>query len=127
MIGKQEMMELLIKACPSYESRWTKYIAQPEYDPELVYVHIGDFADHLVHLFQQGNIAEFPSVFDAIERFHIEGDRYVREAATIGCLEGIQNFAGNNGVDPEVFFTFLNPESAKQWKALNEFWRNIIM
>jgi len=37
---------------------------------------------------------EFPAVFEIIERMHLEGDDYVKEAATIGMLEGIQNVAG---------------------------------
>jgi hypothetical protein len=57
-----------------------------------------------------------------IERLHVEGDPYVREAATIGLLEGIQNVWGNNGVDPELFFPFLLPESVRWWKSLNKFW-----
>jgi hypothetical protein len=57
-----------------------------------------------------------------IERLHVEGDSYVREAATIGLLESIQNQWGNNGVDPENFFPFLLPESARWWKSLNKFW-----
>jgi len=53
---------------------------------------------------------------------HLEGDDYVREAATIGALEGIQNIAGNSGVDPERFLPFLRKTSKKQWKKLNQFW-----
>jgi hypothetical protein len=31
----------------------------------------------------------FPAVFEIIERMHLKGDHYVKEAATIGMLEGI--------------------------------------
>ena len=67
-------------------------------------------------------IEEFPAVFDVIERLHLEGDPYVKEAATIGALEGIQNVAGNTGVDPDEFVQYLQPESAKRWQELNDFW-----
>jgi hypothetical protein len=46
----------------------------------------------------------------------------VREAATIGLLEGIQNVWSNNDVDPELFVVHLLPESAKWWLNLNDFW-----
>ena len=45
-------------------------------------------------------IEEFPAVFDVIERFHLEGEPYLKEAATIRALEGIQNVAGSTVVDP---------------------------
>lgn len=54
---------------------------------------------------------------------HVEGDDYVREAATIGLLEGIQNDWGNHLVDPELFAIHLLPESRQYWDELNAFWR----
>ncbi len=122
MIEKDQIMSLLLEACPSYRARWAEYIAQPGYERGLVYLDLGDFAHHLVGLFQQGNTVEFSAAFDVIEQLHVEGDSYVREAAIIGALECIQNVAGNSGVDPEQFVPFLGPESAKWWKKLNEFW-----
>ena len=65
-------------------------------------------------------------MFEAIERLHLEGDEYVREAATIGALEGIQNVAGNDGIDPEEFVIYLRPESLRWWGQLNEFWEGRI-
>jgi LPS sulfotransferase NodH len=61
-------------------------------------------------------------VFDVIERLHLEGDDYVKEAATVGMLEGIQNVAGNSGVNPEEFFRYLKPESVEWWRQWNDFW-----
>src|SRR5215471_13497030 len=83
-------------------------------------------ADHIVDLCKQNQTQEFPAVFDSIERLHIEGDDYVREAAIIGLLEGIQNTAGHRGLDPEVFAPYLKPESTKWWKKLNAFWNGDI-
>lgn len=58
----------------------------------------------------------------AIERLHVEGDKIVQEAATIGLLEGIQNVWGNSKLDPEQFATYLLPESRKWWEQLKLFW-----
>jgi hypothetical protein len=122
MIEQHHVMPLLIEACPSYQSQWDVYIAQPEYEEGLLYVDLGNFAHHLVELIQQNDVAEFSSVFDVIERLHVEGDAFVREAATVGALESIQNVAGNCDVDAERFVPFLRPESAKWWIRLNNFW-----
>ncbi len=55
-------------------------------------------------------------------------DDYVREAATIGLLEGIQNIASHteNEVDAKDFLQYLKPETAKWWHQLNDFWEGKI-
>lgn len=87
-------MPLLLEACPSISERWQG----PEmYEGEhLLYVDVGDFAHHLVELMQAGNTRECSTVFDVVERLHLEGDAYVKELATVGLLEGIQNVAGGS-------------------------------
>lgn len=93
------------------------------YEEEIQYGLLGDFARHLLHLHRESRTAEFPAIARVIERLHTEGDDYVREAATIGVLEGIQNVWANDGVDPELFTTHLLPESRRWWDELNAFWR----
>jgi len=124
MIDKFEMMELLVNACPSYQSRWRDYFAS-EYgngEQRLVYIDIFDFNDHIVSLYKKNLTDEFNEVFRVIELLHNNGDDYVKEAATIGILEGIQNLSGNTGLDPEVFVKYLHPTSKIWWDKLNRFW-----
>jgi len=103
-----------MEACPSFRP--------PAEDQDLLYVVLGDFARHLLQLQKQSRTEEFPKVARTIERLHVEGDHYVREAATIGLLEGIQNVWGNEGTDPELFVRYLLPVSARWWQSLNDFW-----
>jgi hypothetical protein len=114
-------MPLLLTACPSFSERWEEHRAFYE-DEQLLYIDLGEFAHHLVELQKANRIQEFGGVFDVIERMHLEGDEYVKEAATIGMLESIQNVAGNSGSDPEEFAKYLKAESAKRWRQLNRFW-----
>lgn len=114
-------MPLLLESCASFSEKWEEHRALYN-DEDLLYVDLGEFARHLVELQRAQQIEEFPAVFNVIERLHLEGDRYVKEAATIGALEGIQNVAGNTGVDPEEFLQYLHPESSKWWRQLNDFW-----
>jgi len=122
VITRDQVMPMLLAACPSFEQPWNDYVSDPTYDEELLYIHLGEFARHMVSLQKAGHTAEFKAVFGVTEALHLEGDPYVREAATIGLLEGIQNVAGNSELDPESFFPYLLPESAKSWKKLNAFW-----
>ena len=121
MITKEQVMPLFLEACPSFIEKWKEHRAFYEGE-DLLYVDLGEFARHLVELYKLNRTDEFPAVFEVIERLHLEGDAYVKEAATIGMLEGIQNVAGNSGVDPEEFSRYLKPESAKWWRQLNDFW-----
>ena len=107
-------MPLLMEASPSYRL--------PIEDRELLYLMLGDFARHLLQLQQQQQTDVFPSVARVIERLHFEGDQYVREAATIGLLEAIQNVWENQNTDPNIFAQHLLPESARWWQSLNDFW-----
>jgi hypothetical protein len=116
----------LALACPSFSKRWEEHRAFYE-DEQLLYIDLGEFAHYLVELQKANRIEEFGGVFDVIERMHLECDDFVKEAATIGMLEGIQSVAGNSGVDPEQFAKYLNAESAKRWRQLNRFWEAKIL
>jgi hypothetical protein len=113
---------MLLSACPSFQRQWDEYVNDPTYDEELLYIHLDEFANHLVSLLKSRDASEFEAVFAATEALHVAGDAYVREVATIGLLEGIQNSAANRDLDPESFFPYLQPESAKWWKKLKAFW-----
>jgi len=115
-------MALLLAACPSFERRWNEYLSSDTYEAGLLYIDLGELVHHLVDLMQRGQTSELAALFAVVERLHVEGEPFVREAATIGFLETLQNFAGNNGVDCERFEPYLLRESAKWWGELNRFW-----
>jgi hypothetical protein len=123
-ITKNEVIQLLLKACPSYKKRWEEYV-QDNYengDEQLLYIDLADFASHLVDLYKQNELNEFPAVFDVIELLHTSGDDIVKEAATIGLLEDLQNGLLNNEINTNVFNKYLKQESLKWWYHLNDFW-----
>ncbi len=124
-ISKDQMFEPLLAACPSFQPAWKEFLAESELHPDqepLYYVALGDLSRHLVERLRSGATAEFPAVFQVVENWHCLGDHYVREAATVGMLEGLQNIAGHEGVDPTAFEKWLLPESKKWWVKLNRFW-----
>ena len=122
MITKEQVMPLFLAACPSFAPAWEEYRASNP-DEGLLYIDMGELARHMVDLIKSNQTSEFPAIFDVIERLHIEGDHYVKEAATIGILESIQNVASNNGVDPQLFVSWLGVESLRWWRQLNDFWQ----
>lgn len=119
------MFEPMLSACPSFEPTWREFAQDAERSPNedpLYYVLLGDLARHLLALQAAGSTDELPAVFEVVERWHTEGDYYVKEAATIGLLEGIQNNASHRDFDTGVFETWLKPETKKWWLKLNRYW-----
>jgi hypothetical protein len=127
MITKEQVMPLLLEACPSFTEKWRAHSADWQ-DESLIYIDLAEFNRHLIELQRNKRVEEFAAVFDVVEKLHLEGDDYVREAATIGLLEGIQNVASHpeTGVDAEDFLQYLKAESAKWWHQLNDFWEGKI-
>ncbi len=125
MIAENEVMPLLVGACPSFAGRWHEYVSDPIYDPDLLYVHLGELASHLVALMDRGATSEFQAVFDVTERLLLDENIHVRRAMTVGFLEGIQNVSGGR-VDPERFVPHLRPETARKWQLLNDSWNGDI-
>lgn len=121
MIDQAESMPLLLSACPSFARSWGEH--QEEYGNAVPYVAAGSFAQHLLELHVANERSSFTKVAAAIERLHLEGTPWVKEFATIGVLEAVQNVWGNSGVDPEEFGRYLGPESRRWWDGLNKFWR----
>jgi len=124
MIEQEQVMPLLVAACPSFEGRLARYVADnyDKGDERLLYCELGEFSRHLIDLASSGNVGELPAVFAVIERLHLEGTPYVREAATIGLLEGIQNNASHCDFDLTKLTRCLHPESNYWWRQVADFW-----
>ena len=121
MITKEQVMPLLLDACPSFTEKWQKHLAYWD-GKNLLYNDLSEFNAHLFELHKNKQVEEFPEVFDVVEKLHLEGDDHVKEAATIGLLEGIQNAASH----AEDFVQYLGTESEKRWFQLNDFWQGRI-
>jgi hypothetical protein len=124
------MMSLVTAVCPSFQPTWDVYLAdaQREGDEPLTYLALADLARHVIAMFERGDADCFPQIFDVIERWHVEGEHWVREAATVGFLESLQNAHNHGKTDTEEFRRFLGPASERSWNKLYDFWeRGIIM
>ena len=119
-----EVIPELLKTCPTFAPEWKRL--QEDGDHELLYVVLGAFARHLLTLTRDENYEELSAAAAFIEQMHVKGDGQVREAATIGVLEGIQNGWSNSGVAPELFLPHLGKESRRWWDSLDRFWKSEI-
>ena len=58
LVNRSEMMPLLLQACPSFRPVWLSYAESQDFDAELEYIHLGEFARHLLSLIKQGDLFE---------------------------------------------------------------------
>jgi hypothetical protein len=124
VISRAEMMEVLVEACRSFRPAWERFVAEwADKGPDLPhYLALAEFARHLVTMLERADTANLFRVFQVVERLHLDGDPYVREAATVGLLEDLQNRNLHTVTDPEQFRAFLLPESRRWWDKLADFW-----
>jgi hypothetical protein len=120
MISHSDVFYLFLEACPTFSAGWKEHMN--EYGNTHLYLAAGDLSDHLLSLYKTGDTACFQAVADVIERLHTEDSTSLRELATIGILEGIQNGWASNNVDPEKFAVHLGQVSRWWWDSLNDFW-----
>lgn len=120
MIDREQAMQPIVEACPSFQPEWAQHLE--EYGDDLMYIAAGDFARHLLALFLDGRDNCFSDVGRAIELLHTDGSTWVREFTTVGILESIQNVWLNSGADASSFVPYLGPESRRGWDGLNAFW-----
>ena len=114
MICQEDIVSTLIATFPAFV---------PDSDAvDLPYVVLGDFAEFVIDVYESGDETERMKAIQLIELLHIDGDPSVREAATIGLLEGIQNTWRRRGAIPHGFEASLLPESRRWWDSLNRFW-----
>jgi hypothetical protein len=123
MIKESQMLPMLVEVCPTFAEKWQEH--KEEYKDEenhLHYIALADFARHLFELERQNQTENFAEIFELIERFNFEGSESVQNAVVVGLLESLQNIAGNNNFDDQVFLKYLRPESLKWWNQVHKFW-----
>ncbi|MEL1217510.1 hypothetical protein TVA88_00025 [Aeromonas hydrophila] len=109
MIEKDEMLELAVKACPSFKPAWVEFLDVWQDEKDLpIYLALGDLSRHISSLVETAQDSEIKELFEVVERWHIEGSSYVKKAATIGLLEGLQGQSNVTSIEP-----YLLPESKK--------------
>jgi hypothetical protein len=111
------MFEPLLEADPSFQPHWGAFLEDyGDEKPEgCLYIALWKLADHMREHLAAGRGPVLDKVFDVVERWHVNGDHYVSEAATVGLLESLQGVGGD-------YAQWMRPETARWWDKLNRFW-----
>lgn len=117
------MFSPILKVAKGFLPTWNAFLEEWTQEKELpYYLVLSDLARYISLLVNRGDIDELKAIFEVIERWHLEGDAYVKEAATIGILEDLQNTNVVGEGVPELLENYLLPESKKWWTKVYEFW-----
>ena len=123
MITRESMFQPLLEADPSLIPLWKDFVEEWEGEPEQpLYLALARVARHLIGQLKAGETDNFPAVFDVVEQWHLQGEAYVREAASVGLLEDLQNTNLHDGTQPADFERWLGPESKRWWKKVERYW-----
>src|SRR3954469_14697039 len=91
LITKAEMMDVLLAASPTFAEKWEAFRREWADEADLpIYLALSDFARHAISFLEAKDDMRLRCIFEAVERLHVEGDQYVRDAATVGLLGDMQ-------------------------------------
>ena len=125
MIEAEKMMSELVLVNPAFTEEWVGFKDEWNEEGELpYYLVLGDYARHVKSLHESGEEQLLFEIFKVVEKLHLEGNHYVREAMTIGLLEGIQNITATSKGGSLAYEKYLLPETKYWWDKLNSFWNN---
>jgi hypothetical protein len=123
-MGRDEMFEPMLTACPTFRAAYEGFLADWAGDPDKPqYLALAELARHLVSNLREGQTQDFPAVFAVVESWLLEGDSYVAEAVVVGLLEALQNTNMHpDGTVPDQFLPFLGNEARYWWEQVDQFW-----
>ena len=129
MYTKDNMIPALLVVSPSFTPIWNKFINDWKDDAEglPLYLIFGDLACYIENKITLQNHKELERIFSIVEQWHIKGDSYVKEAATVGLLETLQNTNVVKKESPKIIEKYLLPKSLEQWKKVYEFWEKGVL
>jgi hypothetical protein len=125
IITPADMFGPVLAADPSFLPAWKEF--QEDYGDEpqpLYYLALAALSRPLIAALERNETSRFDTLFDIVEQWHLTGDAYVREAATIGLLESLQNTGLHRKTTPEDFLIWLRPESRRWWDKVEAFWEH---
>lgn len=134
-IEKDEMMALMLVACPSFQEGWNQFLSEWVDDPDLVgnggdgslphYLALSDLANHLIAKLEAGDTKEFAAVFKVLEEWIVHGSEYVSEAAVVGLLEDLTNEARYKKTQVSDFVPWMGPITRRWLPEVVDFWKRL--
>ncbi len=123
MISKETMMLPILQVAEGFKPIWSEFLDEWSDENEVpVYLALSDLARYVSTLVEKSDGEELRGIFSVVERWHLEGDKFVKEAATVGLLEDLQNTNVVGIGVPQKIEPFLLPQTKLWWQKVSLFW-----
>ncbi len=98
-----------MEVLPTFQPKWDAFVEEwrDDEDNEVgnpYYLALTDLARFLIEMVEARDKPGLRRVFEIVEDWHTDGDAYVRQAATVGLLEDLQNGSLHTSTRPETFY-----------------------
>jgi hypothetical protein len=121
-LTRENMFAPLLEADPDFQPIWGRFVEEWRGQDLPQYLVLSDLARYLIDKLAAHRTERFDAVFEVVERWQLEGDSYVAEAAVIGLIEDLQNENLHSSTAPADFKAWLRPKSATWWERLIDYW-----
>jgi len=115
MSASQEAFQTIIATVPDFQPRYQSFLADWQGEATPWYLAMGELAHYVVEAYEQGDTTQYQKLFSAVERVLQNGDSEVQNLIWVGLLEDIQNIASHRSFGPDVFRSWLGPQSLIAW------------
>ncbi len=124
MTLRNEILEPLLAASPSFAPRWQQHIAHWGEEDAGIYNDLAALAHHLIEAYAAGRTTEFSAVFDSVERLLSQGSEEARAALSVGLLEDLQVIGSHHPFGGDALLRWLGPESRRSWEDIATQWED---
>lgn len=126
MIRKDDIIPLLLDACPGFRPVWEKHVAYWNGQSAGLYLDLTEFVHYLIAAFENGATSTVEVAFDVLERLLVDGDAETQEYAALGFIETLQSAASHEPYTASVFVPFLKPQSLREWNTIEQGWKELM-
>ena len=110
-ITPEEVADLVFEACPSYREAWSGSDAGKPTDTIYSIPILIGLARHVAGMWRKQEFAEFPAIFNLIERLHVEGNKKVVDHVVFYFTELLYIELQKHGINPRFAERRLGPLS----------------
>lgn len=132
LIWRDQMMPLMLAACPSFQAHWKACyglgvskkcnVDQDVPDALPLYLSVDDLSRHIACKLDFNETSEFAAVFAIVERWIVEGSETVKAVAITGFLEDLLRPHIYALSGPKDLLLWVGPRTYKWWVEVGGFW-----
>ncbi len=120
-----QVIDSICSISPDFAENLMNYSVNIPENDRTFSLLLDKFSEYIVEQYKAGNTNKFSEIFDLIEQCLSRGTETVHHGITTNVLENIQNFAGNQDINPNVFLQYLGKNSEMWWNEIDRFWHDL--